>query len=454
MNALNFLFGQSGSLRRGLLLNVIAALSLCIVLAGVVFISEFYEHLQENLEDAMIDEAKEIIGQIDPTVSSYGFDAGSLRFRGVEGIYRYTLYNQTGEAIVGGEASDAIWRQIRQIKLGDPQSISLLGDRQGVGLKALIMDQEIGVLVSTFPQSKNETNFNKLLHEIEEQVWWVFLGILLVLISALFATKRALFPLNTLSDQANEIGPSMAYQRLDTDQVPSEICPLIENVNMAFDRLEQGYKSQRDFSSNVAHEIRTPIAVLKSSIDRISDPQLKQALSQDLEPLGRTFSQLIDLARADAALKMNFTTIDLRSTAVGVATDLTQAALREGHRLSVIGAETVPVNGNEGLLTIALSNVIRNALQYTPENSEVVIELLSNPAGWRVLDRGPGVTDDLKVDLFERFNRGVHSNSNAQGAGIGLAIVKSVAESHKATVSIRDRDGGGSAVLFIFNGSL
>jgi len=105
-------------------------------------------------------------------------------------------------------------------------------------------------------------------------------------------------------------------------------------------------------------------------------------------------------------------------------------------------------------LTIALSNVIRNALQYTPENSEVVIELLSNPAGWRVLDRGPGVTDDLKVDLFERFNRGVHSNSNTQGAGIGLAIVKSVAESHKATVSIRDRDGGGSAFLFIFNGSL
>ena len=79
MSVLNFLFGPRRSLRRGLLLNIIAALSLCIVLAGAVLISEFYEHLEESLEDAMTDEAKEIIGQIDPRAPTYGLDGDALR---------------------------------------------------------------------------------------------------------------------------------------------------------------------------------------------------------------------------------------------------------------------------------------------------------------------------------------------------------------------------------------
>ena len=160
---------------------------------------------------------------------------------------------------------------------------------------------------------------------------------------------------------------------------------------MAFDRLEQGYKAQRDFASNVAHEIRTPIAVLKSSIDRIDDAKLKQTLSQDAMQLDRIFGQLIDLSRADAALQSGFEAVNLRNVAVEVATDLVPVALGSGRRLSVIGDEAVLVHGNAGLLGIALANVVRNALQYTTENSEVEIELHSNPAGWRVLDRGPGV---------------------------------------------------------------
>lgn len=99
-------------------------------------------------------------------------------------------------------------------------------------------------------------------------------------------------------------------------------------------------------------------------------------------------------------------------------------------------------------MAVTLSNVIRNALQYSGENSE--IEIVSNPAGWRVLDRGPGVPDGLKAVLFERVNRGTLANSSTKGSGMGPAIVKSVTESHNATVDIQDRDGGGSVFLFIF----
>lgn len=450
MKVLNSLFGQRRSLKRSLLLNIIAALSLCIILAGAVLISEFYDHLEENLEEAMVDEAIEIVGQIDLTAKQYGLNAGSLRFQGVEGNYRYTVYDETGSIAAGGEGSDAIWQQLSQIKLGDPQPIALLGDRLGIGLRTRIADRDVFVLVSAYPKGNNESQFDKLLHEIEEGIGWVILGVLMVLASALFATRRALSPLKGLSVQADQIGPGAANQRLTTDRLPTEIAPLIADVNKAFDRLEQGYKAQRDFASNVAHEIRTPIAVLRSSIDRIDDPALKQSLSQDAEHLDRIFGQLIDLSRADAALQSGFETVDLRSVAVEVATDLAPVALRSDLNLSVTGAEEVLVQGNAGFLAIALGNLVRNAVQYSPKNSEVEIELLSNPAGWRVSDQGPGVPDALKTSLFERFNRGSQANTETKGAGIGLAIVESVAQSHGARVAIQDLDGGGSVFLFIF----
>lgn len=451
MMVVNFLFGQRRSLKRSLLLNIIAALSLCVLLAGAVLISEFYEHLEENLEDAMLDEAKEIVGQIDPAAPQHGLDVGSLRFQGIEGTYRYTVYDETGSIVAGGEGSDAVWQQLSQIKLGNPQSIALLGDRLGIGLRARIADQDVFVLVSTYPKESNQTQFDKLLHELEEGIGWVVLGVLMILASAFFATRRALSSLKVLSDQAHRIGPTATNQRLAADRLPTEIAPLIEDVNMAFDRLEQGYKAQRDFASNVAHEIRTPIAVLRSSIDRIDDQALKQNLSQDAKQLDRIFGQLIDLSRADAALQSVFETVKLQNVSVEVATNLASVALRSGRRLSITGEKSVLVHGNSGLLGIALANVVRNALQYSSENSGVEIELLSKPAGWRVLDRGAGVPDALKTALFERFNRGAQANSGSEGSGIGLAIVKSVANSHNATVSIQDRDGGGSIFSFTFD---
>ncbi|MEB8385618.1 HAMP domain-containing sensor histidine kinase [Rhodobacteraceae bacterium KMM 6894] len=453
MSVSTFLFGPRRSLKRRLLLNIIAALSLCMVVAGVVLINEFNEHLADNLEEAMIGEAKEVIGQIDPSLPGFGLNPDALRFRGVDGNFRYTVFADDGRLVAGGEASDAIWQQLAKLQVGAPRSVTLVGERIGLGLRTMIMDQDYYVLVSTFPKGNNETRLSKLLHEIEEEIWWGILAVLMVISAARFATRRSLAPLRVLSEQAREIGPLAANRRLDAARLPAEFVPLITDVNEAFARLEQGYKAQRDFSSNVAHEIRTPIAVLRSSIDRIEDADLAQTLSQDAEHLDRIFSQLIDLARADAASISGFETVDLYAVAVDTATGFAQGAVRNNRTLSVTGTEQAKVGGNTGLLSIALGNLIRNALHFTAEHSEVEIEVLSDPAGWRVLDRGPGVPEALKSALFERFNRGAHSSSNSSGSGIGLAIVKSVADCHNATVTIENRRGGGSVFSFIFNGS-
>ena len=442
-------FGPSGSLRRGLVLNIVVALSLCIVMVGAVMIYEFYEHLEDGFEDLLTNEANEIIGQLDPDAPHMGLDPNSLRFRGVEGAFRYTVFDATGALIAGGETSPEIMDQMAGLELGQPTPITLPGDRIAIGLRAGIEGASISVLVSSFPPIDQNTQFNKLIHEIREQIVWVLLAAVIVLTTAIISARNALAPLGQLSRQASEIGPKDIDRRLRTDDVPNEMAPFIQAVNGAFDRLEIDARAQRDFSSNVAHEIRTPLAVLRSSIDRIADPDLRENLAQDVGQLDQIFQQLIDLARADATVGANTSRVDLRDLAVNVATDMSIAALKSGHTLSVTGADKAIVQGHSGLLSIALRNIIRNALQYSPKGTEVEVRVLADPAGWQVFDRGPGIPDDLKTALFERFNRGVQANTKSQGSGIGLAIVKSVATSQAASVSIRDRDGPGSVVSFV-----
>ncbi|MEN8874540.1 MAG: ATP-binding protein [Pacificibacter sp.] len=449
MNIWVFIFGAKRSLKRGLLLNIIAALSLCVVLASLILISEFKEHLAENLEQSLLDEATEVLGRIDPSLADFGLDGNALRFRGAEGNFRYTVFASDGIPIAGSETSDQIWSQLEQLNLGASNLIALEGDRFALGLRTMLLEQDIYILVSTFPKWNDSTQLSRLKHEITEGFWWLVLGGVTVVAAALFATRSSLGPLRGLAEQAREIGPNSANRRLQIATIPTEFKPLIEDVNNAFDRLEQGYKAQRDFSSNVAHEIRTPIAVLKSSIDRISDPQLKATLVQDAEQLDRIFGQLIDLARSEAASSSFFKPVDLHALAVETAMTFAVEAVRQEHSLSVTGAQNATLNGNAGLLSIALSNLIRNALQNTPQHSEVEVEVMSNPVGWRILDRGTGVPDNLKIALFERFNRGAQAHSNGTGSGIGLAIVKSVADCHGASVTIEDREGGGSIFSFI-----
>jgi signal transduction histidine kinase len=446
------LFGERYSLRRNLVVNIILALFFCIALATVILVREFYEHLRENIEDALTQEAQELAEQIDPSAAGYGLNPQALRFRGSEGIYRYTVFDSELGVLLGGESTGDIITQLTALALGAARPISLADGRIGIAQRARVDQQDFYVLISTVPPGSDKTRMQTLINEIEEEFQWVLVGITAIFLATLLATRRALRPLNIISQQAHDVGPDAASRRLTTDHLPAEILPLVNAVNGAFDRLEQGYRAQRDFSSNVAHEVRTPLAVLRSSIEQIEDPDLKAGLKQDVGRLDQLFEQLIDLSRAEALGPAGFEAVNLRELAVTLAGDMAPQTVRDGKALAVIGAEQSRANGHPGLLSIALGNLVRNALTYSPKGSEIEIEILANPAGWKVYDRGPGVPDTQKQALFERFHRGVGLAKNTLGTGIGLAIVQSVADAHGAQVRIEDRPGGGSIFVFEFNG--
>ena len=113
------------------------------------------------------------------------------------------------------------------------------------------------------------------------------------------------------------------------------------------------------------------------------------------------------------------------------------------------GSADGEVSGHAGMLGIALKNLIRNALRHAPRGTEVEIEVTRDPLAIRVLDRGPGVPDELKPRLFERFTRGKAAISG-DGSGIGLAIVESVARAHGAQAQIAARPGGGSIFSLVW----
>ncbi len=450
MTVFNIFFGEQYSLRRSLIINIIIALSICIGLAMVVLIHEFDQHLEDNIDDALYEETKEIISQIDPTLGTYGFDQSAKRFKGVQGLYRYTVFDAAGATIIGGETSPEIQSQMQALKLGHPAKISLLGERLGIGLRAKIDNIDFFVLASTYPKGTEETQYQKLIHEINEEIIWVVVGILMILAAAIFATRRALSPLTHIQKQAQLIGPTAPTKQLSTERLPAELVPLITSVNGAFERLEKGYQAQRDFSSNVAHEVRTPLAVLRSSLDRIDNLEVKKTIREDVLRLDRMFEQMIDLSRADALAKTGHEPLDLHQLVVDLAIDMSAKALKDGKSLAVIGAKDCIVIGNKGALTVAVGNLVRNALIYSPIGTEVEIEVTVNPPSIQVMDRGDGISDAQKQTLFERFQRGAAANDNVSGSGIGLAIVKSVVDAHNANIQIHDRHGGGSVFELIF----
>ncbi len=326
--------------------------------------------------------------------------------------------------------------------------LSLGGMRIGASLLVEREGQQFVVLASTAARPSGQSHLSQLAHEVTEAIHWVVIGIAAILFAAIFAASRALTPIRRISDEARTIGPGSTDRRLSTQHLPTEILPLVHAVNEAFDRLDQGYRAQRDFSSNVAHEVRTPLAVLRSSIDQMADGPLKHDLRRDVQRLGQLFEQLIDLSRAEALGVTAFADVELHQLALSVAQEMGVSAMREGKRLAVTGAESVHVEGHAGLLVIALGNLVRNAVNCSDGLGEIEIEVCDSPPGWRVMDQGPGIPDAQKSLLFQRFRRG--GTSGRDGAGIGLAIVKSVAGAHGATVTVADREGGGSVFSFLF----
>lgn len=256
---------------------------------------------------------------------------------------------------------------------------------------------------------------------------------------------RSLRPLRRVSDEAAAIGPQSTSRRLSEQGVPVEVLPLVRAINLVLDRLEDGYVAQRNFIADAAHELRTPLAVLKAHLDVLDDRQIARSLEGDLGGMERLVSQLLAMAKLDGIQIKEDAAVDLSALSVDVARHLGPIAFEQDREIEVVGGgRPIWVRGQYDFLFRALRNLVENAVRHGPPGSVVTLRLAAHPPGVAVEDHGPGIPDKMRDVIFQRFWRGDRDRGREDGAGLGLAIVAATMKLHGGGIDIGDTPGGGA----------
>ena len=276
-----------------------------------------------------------------------------------------------------------------------------------------------------------------IVREFFGRVGWITFPILLILLVIdLTIFRRALSPLLKASELAASIGPNRTDVRLPVDTMPSEIKPLVSTINQALDRLEQGFRVQREFTADAAHELRTPLSILQARIDTLSNKETARDLSSDIARMKRIVSQLLDIAELGAFTVGPEERTDLNEVCLEVADFVAPMAIGEGRQIVFEAPEEpVRVRGNAEVIFRALRNVVENAIKCTPPSTAVTITLRSD-GSVAVSDHGPGISASEQDQIFQRFWR--KNRAGSSGSGLGLPIVKRIMELHNGEVTVRN----------------
>lgn len=254
-----------------------------------------------------------------------------------------------------------------------------------------------------------------------------------------FLLRRILRPLNEASAIAAEITPSNLGARIRIHRVPSELRPLVENFNAALDRLEHNYRLQQEFLTSAAHELKTPLALIRGQIEMGIDETNRDELLQDVSRMGRQVQQLLHLAEASEPQNYSFDAVDSESLAYEVVGYLERLALQQGvtQQVSVEPGFVLP-RADRGAVFTLLKNLLENAIQHSHAGG--VVRLRVEKGLISVQDEGPGVPAEDLPKLFTRFWRGKERRD--LGAGLGLSICHEIATVHGWTLQARNRVPG------------
>ncbi len=275
------------------------------------------------------------------------------------------------------------------------------------------------------------------------RVAWIIFPILLVLLLIdVLIFRRALEPVREASTTAAAIGPTRTDIRLSEQSMPAEIVPLVHAVNQALERLEAGYRAQREFTADMAHELRTPLAIMRARVDSLDRGPAQEALRADIVGMARTVGQVLDIAELESFVVGDDAKADLHAVCSDAVAFMAPLAVSMSKTISLTGAgDSVWVRGHADALFRAVRNLVENAIRHTPHGASIEVDV-SADGTVRVLDDGPGVPEADRDSIFRRFWR--RDRARADSRGLGLAIVARVAEAHGGSVCVENRRNGGA----------
>jgi heavy metal sensor kinase len=427
---------------------VIVALLACFGVAAYIMLS--YQ-LHRNLDESLRSKALEV-------ESGLRFEAGQL-----------TILGQPSELVMVHDADGALVRRLgpnvafnqvdRFVKLallGQPQFFS---ETTSEGL-------EVRFYATAFtipPDSRVAIVVGKPPVEIESVLSTVksifslsaFFAVVLAAFGGSVLTNRAFYPVLRMTGAAEDIGEANLAGRIEVHS-EDELGRLASTLNRMMGRIELAFNRQRQFAADASHELRTPLSVIQAEStlalgkDRSADEYRKslEVVSQEVDYMTTMLGNLLLMARSEAGKEpFHFEKVNLKELMIELSPSVELRAKDKGLEFDLSSLDDLTVDGDRVKLRQLFTNILDNAVRYTPVGGSVSVTFASREgfAVVNITDTGIGIAEEQLPFIFERFYRVDKARSRAEGgAGLGLGIAKHIAESHGGRIEVVSRVGKGS----------
>ncbi len=324
-------------------------------------------------------------------------------------------------------------------------------------LELAMPDREPGLLVIQVAASL--VPFESAVQQIfRAAVGVATLGLTAIFFLLWFVTTRSLRPVSAMTSQASHITAKNLEERLPLAGTDDELDELANVLNDMLDRIGRSLRRTEQFSSDLAHQFRTPLTRIRGELDLIQRSERSDTLKaqietliEEVERMSHLCGRLLFLARVDQPTgdpSLVDESVDLDEVTSEVLEQITPLAHDHGVELRRGATSDVQVRGSRSLLVEVLLNLLHNAIRATPDGGavSVSIEADNGTVQLSVEDEGPGIPMEHRELIFQRFYRipQVPNGPTDDGTGLGLAIVKGIAEAHGGRVELVDAPGGGS----------
>jgi len=427
----------------------LVAVSFCAVCVAALFLytrfevtdSFFYEGTLQSFAKSVVKDVKAVGGAVTAPIQS------STMRRITEEGGEVVVLDSAGERLAGSPEVQKAFvpiEDVRKVFFQLPKSGSS-GELFGISLRVPGVSPPAYVQVA-FP--RGHAIFESVLHEFIKDIAWLWIPFMLLMLATNLAVARiALRPLAQSVEEAKAIQPGGVSVTLSEKGLPDDILALVRAVNQALGRLRDGYHAQEEFIGALAHELRTPLAVMNAQLGAVDAPYAR-VLERELGAMARLIEQLLDRARLGRFRIEPGDIVDLREAARETSAFLAPGIVARNRFIEVLaGDDPVVVAGGRDDVFRALRNLIENALEHSPENGMISVEVTGAPAIF-VRDRGRGFPDGVLDAEYRR--RGLVRSDRRDGVGLGLSIVERTMLVHGGELRLSNMEAGGGCAEMRF----